>query len=94
MPSENELTAFGFTPADYEGEIGVWPDNWLAYVVFRAMRTQWRTVAIGRTGLDYGALPEIWRRTEIPVGKRNDIFRQVQIMEEAALSEMYATGNK
>lgn len=93
-PSEAELTAFGFAPTDFEDVIDVWPDNFNAFVVFQTMRTQWR-IGMGQcTGLDYSALPEVWRRLKIPIKDRDEVFQQVRIMEEAALEEMYSARKK
>ena len=89
MPTEKELEAFGFAPADFESAIYIWPDNWNAFLAFQAMRTQWRVDMGCRTGLDYSALTEVWRRLGIPAKDRNEVFQQIRIMEESALNEMY-----
>ena len=54
------------------------------------MRTQWRYVSCGMsgivaTGLDYGALTEVWERTKTPEKDRDAIFRDLMIMESAAM---------
>lgn len=68
--------------------VEVWPDNWQAVRVFRAMRTQWRVGAVGPTGLDYSALQEVWRRLKVAPSDRDETFELIQIMEEVALEEM------
>ena len=52
------------------------------------MGTQWRCGPGGAYGLDYGALPEVWRRTKTPIEDRDEVFAALQIMERAALDEM------
>jgi len=42
----------------------------------------------GPTGLDYNALPEIWKRVEVRKKERNRVFADLQEMERAALSVM------
>lgn len=42
----------------------------------------------GATGLDYGVLPEIWRRTKTPIEDRDEVFDDLRIMEDAALETM------
>ena len=68
----------------------VWPDNLLAVTVFLAMSTQWRTGAVGPTGLDYGALREVWKRTRVPADKRDEVFAQLQVIEREALTTMHS----
>lgn len=66
----------------------VWPDCWPAVRVFIAMDTQWRSGMGGPTGLDYAALPEVWRRLKVPPSERDDLFADLQVLERAALGEM------
>ena len=85
-----KLAGLGFTAADVaEPELAVFPDNMQSLRVFIAMRTQWRYVCgmggLVATGLDYSALPEVWERTETQESKRNAVFRDLTIMEAAAL---------
>lgn len=93
---KNEVESLGLTledipyPAEIDPEavIEVWPENVQAYMVFDALSTQWRVGMNGATGLDYNVLPEIWRRTKTPVADRDDVFRCLQVMENAALEMM------
>lgn len=66
-----------------------WPENRPATLVFLALRTQWRTGMNGPTGLDYSALPEVWRRCKVPPAERDDAFADLQVMEHAALAAMH-----
>ena len=66
----------------------VWPDNWPTVAVFMAMQTQWRCGPAGVIGLDYNVLPEMWRRCKVPLADRDSVFRDLQVMEDAALAEL------
>lgn len=57
--------------------------------VFAAMRTQWRVGMSGPTGLDYAALPEVWRRCQVAPHQRNEVFLDLQVLEQAALAAMH-----
>jgi hypothetical protein len=52
------------------------------------MGTQWRSGMGGATGLDYSALPEVWRRTKTPEAERDQVFADLRVMEMVALDEM------
>lgn len=83
------MAAFGLSIDDVaeEDDILLWPDNWLAFQVFRAMGTQWR-VAMGATGLDYNVLPMVMRAAGVRRRDRDEVFWMVRAMEEAALLQM------
>lgn len=66
----------------------VWPENRQSVLLFNAMRTQWRAAMGGYTGLDYGVLPEVWRRLKVPPADRDSMFADLQVLEDAALEEM------
>lgn len=83
-------------PTDYpqNAPCELWPDNVPAFNVFVAMLTQWRTAGIDgegtiiRTGLDYSALPEVWRRCKIASADRGEVFDDLRVLEDAALDKM------
>lgn len=52
------------------------------------MSTQWRTGMNGATGMDYSALPEVMRMTNIPRRDWPEIFESIRVMEDAALEHM------
>lgn len=84
--SAAEAAAFGLTPEEAAGApVEIWSDNLPSVEVFSAMATQWRTGPGGVIGLDYGVLPEIWRRLKVPGKDRDDVFADLRIMEDAAL---------
>jgi hypothetical protein len=63
------------------------------------MLTQWRVLispmgTLVHTGLDYSALPEVWRRTKTPPKDRDDVFDCLRVMEDAALEHIRATQKK
>lgn len=66
----------------------VWAINLPAVNVFIAMQTQWRIGPGGPTGLDYGALPEVFRMVGLRRSDWPEMFGFVRVMEEAALTEM------
>lgn len=66
--------------------VPVWPENRQAVIVFLTMRTQWRVGMAGRTGLDYSALPEVWRRTKTPLDDRDECFELLRVLEVAAIN--------
>jgi hypothetical protein len=55
------------------------------------MSTQWRTGMAGPTGLDYGALPEVLRMTQVPRREWALVFDDIRTMEDAALTTIRAT---
>ena len=68
--------------------VEVWPENLQAVNTFIAMSTQWRTGAMGATGLDYGALPAVLRMTGIRRVEWPDVLDGLRIMEAEALKIM------
>lgn len=82
-----EAAQFGLTLDEAQGPpIEVWPDNILAVNVFVSMSTQWRTGAMGATGLDYNALEATMRMMGIAVN--GEILEEIRILEDAALETM------
>jgi hypothetical protein len=74
-----------------DGEVDIWPDNVPATNVFIAMQTQWRVSFGGRTGLDYNALPTVFRMTGLPRKDWSAVFEDVRVMEAAGLKAMQET---
>ena len=44
---------------------------------------------MGATGLDYGALDEVWKRLKVPKKKRDVAFSDLRVIEAGALNEMH-----
>lgn len=92
MPKQEReaLEKWGFALSDFGADdtIVVWPENVESVQVFLALRTQWRVGMNGRTGLDYGVLPEVWRRLRVRRSHRDNVFRDLTVMEHAALLAM------
>ena len=64
---------------------GIYPDCMPTVSVFCDMLTQWRVGPTGITGLDYQALPVVFRIRQVKKRDRAGIFNGLQIMERAAL---------
>ena len=69
-------------------EVKVWPENWLAFELFHKLQTQWRTGAMGATGLDYDILFSLLNRRRLNDQDFDQIFADVQVMEISALNTM------
>ena len=94
--AKQDAAAFGLRLEDDEDEDGdrVYPENWPAFQVMSAMRTQWRTGEMGRpTGLDYTALPTVFSLLDIGKKRRPDVFDALRVMEAEALKTMNARNN-
>lgn len=50
------------------------------------MTTQWRTGMAGPTGLDYTALPVVFRLQRTPRNEQQDTFECIRVMEAEALA--------
>ena len=88
-PDDNEFAFLGMKAEDFAPPtVAVWPENRNAVLVFLSMRTQWRLSMAGYTGLDYSALPEMWRRCKVPPDDRDQVFRDLQLLENTALLAM------
>ena len=88
-PSEAELASFGLVLSDLDDTaVGVWPDNMPAVNVLIAMGTQWRVGMSGATGLDYNALPAVFRMLAIPRKDWPDTFDCLRVLESEAMKVM------
>jgi hypothetical protein len=71
----------------------VWPENETALSLWLDMETQWRGQPMGLAGarpqgLDYTALFELMHTLGFKRKKREKLFRQLQVMERAALTAL------
>lgn len=66
-------------------DILIWPDNWQAFEIFEAIRTQWRVGMNGPSGLDYNVIPQFLRLYQIPRADHRDLYDAIRVMEDAAL---------
>lgn len=82
------MTLFGLSPADLNGDVEVWPENWPTFRLFNAMSTQWRTGACGATGLDYTAITSVAELIGMKKKQLREIFPDLQVMEAEALLVM------
>ncbi len=88
-PSADKLPP-GLTAEDYATDkpMGVWPENWQAYLLFNTVRTQWRVGPGGVSGLDYGVLDRRIDRLNLSDDEREDLEACIQVMELAAMAEI------
>lgn len=87
--SEQKLGQFGLTGSDLQvEEVEVLPDVWPAFLLFRAMSTQWRAGMGGPTGLDYAALPVTGDLLGMTSEEIRSAFEDVRVMEGVALDVM------
>lgn len=72
----------------------VWPDCWSAAGVMSAMATQWRIGGDGPIGLDYSAIPAVFRLMGISRREWQQVFDDIRVMEDAALKFFAFMRNK
>ncbi|AZS78594.1 hypothetical protein ELS24_09150 [Achromobacter spanius] len=88
-PDPRELAAFGLTPDDVAGDpVEIWPENEAAFMLFFALRSQWRMGMGGATGLDYGALSHKMDRMGLSPEQYEEMEDQVRVLEFSALEEI------
>jgi hypothetical protein len=56
---------------------------------FIDLDTQWRHGFSGRTGLDYGAVFQVFRHLGLKRKKQRQWFSDIRVMEAAALDEIH-----
>jgi hypothetical protein len=65
--------------------VEIWPDTLVAHNAFVALSTQWRTSYGGLVGLDYNAIPPVFRLIGIPRKEWPDLFEDLRVMEAETL---------
>ena len=87
-PSDEELKALYMTREDVEdtSDFEIWPENWVSFLVFSEVSTQWRVGAGGATGLDYVAVK--WVMGLMKIKKKYEVLRAIRTMESSALKTM------
>ncbi len=87
-PSDEELKALYMTREDVEdtSDFEIWPENWIPFLVFSEVSTQWRVGAGGATGLDYVAVK--WVMDLMKIKKKYEVLRAIRTMESSALKTM------
>ena len=87
-PSDEELKAFCLTREDVEdtSDFEIWPENWMPFLVFSEVSTQWRVGAGGATGLDYVAVK--WVMGLMKIKKKYEVLHAIRTMESSALKTM------
>lgn len=84
----DQLALFGFTSADLDDTVEVYPDLWPVFELFEALSTQWRTGMCGPTGLDYGVIRDVAAMIGMKKKQINEVFFDLQVMEAEALAVM------
>lgn len=88
-PTEAEMAAAGLTIEDFCDEATeVWPENESVYFLFHALATQWRTGAVGCTGLDHNVLFHRLDRMNLDPEEYDQLDRDIRVMETEALERM------
>ncbi len=77
------LEAQGLTLNDVTAD--VWPENWQTYLIFVSMSSQWRIGMHGPTGLDYSAMPFVFRMHGVKRQDWPEMYTSMRIMEASAL---------
>lgn len=64
----------------------IWPCCAQAVAVFSTLGTQWRMAPMGGlVGLDYAALPTVFRLSGVPRSEWPELFQDVRTLERGAL---------
>lgn len=89
-PSDAELEAIGLLREDVEdtSTTEIWPENWLPYVIFSDVGSQWRVGAGGATALDYNVVFRMMDLRGIKKKKQLEVMRALKVMERAAVDQM------
>jgi hypothetical protein len=72
--------------------VGVWPENWPAWVLFNRMSTQWRSQGMGAgpvVGLDYNVLLRFLDRMGLSDQDYDQMLGDISVLEDAALTEIH-----
>lgn len=81
----------GFSAEDFASDpIDIWPENLPAFNLLVFLQTQWITGMNGPTGINYLVMHHKMDRMGLAPEQYDDLERDIQIMEGAALSAMRA----
>lgn len=85
-PTKQEAEALGLTLEEATSVFYVWPDNAEALNAFELLAGQWRVGMNGAYALDYGAIPTVLKLNSVPAEKWPDLFADLRVLEDEALS--------
>jgi hypothetical protein len=86
-PSDQELQALGFRREDVvAGEFHIWPENWVPYLVFVRVSSQWRMSQCGPTGLDYNVVLSVLDLMRVK--RKLETLDAIRVMESSALKQL------
>lgn len=93
--TDAELAEFGLARKDYaRDDVELWPEHWTAFRIFAGISTQWRQGPSGPTGLDYMVVYKELERAGLQGEAHHETFAMLQVMERAALEEIYSGRDK
>lgn len=82
--TEEQISSWLHAAKQEQKDFAVWPENWPAVKLFRAVSSQWRIAANGLPyGLDYAGVEACARLSNITLSPA--LFEHIQIMENAAV---------
>ncbi len=85
---EKAAAMFGLKPewaAEPAEQIYLWPENVKIWNLFSSLGTQWKRDMDGAYGLDYPGVEVVMRIWRIKRKHEQDVFRKIQLMEQATL---------
>ena len=86
IPTAAELANTGFLPSDYEtDDFELWPENMPAITLFGTLSTQWRSLGIGPSGLDYTVFFARMDRMNLSAQDYDWLFDDIRVIEAEAL---------
>ena len=79
--------------SEHVGEVEIAPDEVTPLALFLSLGTQWRHAHTGHVlGLDYGVVPAVAAMSDMTMTPA--LFRDLRLMEGAALAEFTAAASK
>lgn len=84
---ERALAALGLKPETplQQDRLDLWPEHMAAVRLFDAAGTQWNVAPRGIVGLRYEALPVLREALAIPAQDWEQVFADLQVLEQEAL---------
>lgn len=83
---DEELKALGLTDEDLDVLIEVFPENWLPFIAFDALATQWVSDMGVKTGLNYAVINgQFLKMLGVKKKQQREVFWAIREMEREAL---------
>lgn len=90
QPGQGNAIGAALAAAAANQEVEVWPENWRSWSLFTDLSTQWIVGMGGRTGMRYESIFPLLDRMEPTREGWDALFKDIQVMEQAALTAMYS----